>query len=100
MTAVERLAAFLESKGWTIADLARAAELDHSTVSKILSGKRSAGLAAAAAFERVTEREAWGPGPIRAEEWVHEVPSPKSTPVIGTFPSPEEAEAIATKGAA
>jgi transcriptional regulator with XRE-family HTH domain len=69
MTAAERLGAFMEWRGWSIAEFARESELDHSTISKILAGKRSAGIAAAVAIEAVTEREKWSPGPIRAVEW-------------------------------
>lgn len=58
----------MRSKKWNVAKLARATELDHSTVSKILTGKRSAGLSVASAIARVTAE--WDRGPIRVEEWV------------------------------
>lgn len=58
----------MRAKKWNVAKLARATELNHSTVSKILSGKRSAGLAVASAVEKVTAD--WDRGPIRIAEWL------------------------------
>jgi hypothetical protein len=60
----------MRSKKWNVAKLARAIEHDHSTVSKILAGKRSAGLVVADAIARVTVD--WDRGQIRIEEWLAE----------------------------
>ncbi len=62
-----RLKRFMRAKNWTVSQLARAASLHASTVNKIVNGKRSAGMAAALAFEALTAE--WESGPIRVEDW-------------------------------
>lgn len=44
MTARFALAKWLEATGWTQAKLAKAARIDHSTLSRILRGDREVGL--------------------------------------------------------
>jgi transcriptional regulator with XRE-family HTH domain len=97
MTALERLKDFITAKGWKTADLAREAHVDHSTISKIITGKRSAGLAVAAAIEVVTAD--WEAGPIRAAEWLGApvVDSGDTDPEPTTF---AEIEAAVKRGAA
>lgn len=57
----------MRAKRWNVSQLARAAKLDPSTVNKIVSGKRSAGMTAALAIEALTVD--WERGPIRVEDW-------------------------------
>lgn len=64
----KRLREFLRWKGWGVGDLAQAANLDHSTISKIASGSRSAGLEAATAIEALTA--GWPEGAIKAADWI------------------------------
>lgn len=72
LSARERLEAYLARKGWSQSDLARAAKLHSTTVSKLLSKdrkkRREPGLLVAGAIELVTADDP--NGPILATSWL------------------------------
>jgi transcriptional regulator with XRE-family HTH domain len=68
MTAHARLRRFVSQRKLSIAELASRTGLDNSTLSKILAGKRSAGITVANAIERFTSD--WHEGPIHVAEWL------------------------------
>lgn len=75
--ASHRLAEFMSWAGLTQGQLAAKIHVHQTFVGRLLSGKRTPGLDAAIAIERVTSQpredgELWALGPIRAAEWVHE----------------------------